>query len=103
MLMIEPPPKKTHFTFFTPSYHRQLYPNNELEEIDPSSWKAQLATYSYPHKEEEIDHIFPWRFDHEKFILYAEFERLFRLRHSFRDAPILYQRAQKPLLLTWKS
>ena len=63
--MIKPPPEKVQFTFFRESYHRQFYPDDEPEEPEPSSWKAQIAEYSHHHEEEEINHVFAWRFDHE--------------------------------------
>ena len=66
--MIEPPQEKVQFIFFTLSFHHRFYPDDEPGELDPSSWKPWLAEFSHPHEEEEIDHIFPWRFNHEKFI-----------------------------------
>ena len=45
--MIKPPLEKTHFNFFTSSYHCQFYPNDDPEEVDPLSWKAQLAEHSH--------------------------------------------------------
>ena len=61
MLMVEPPLKKIPYTFFTSSYHYQFFPNDEPDEIDeveendPSLWRAQLAVYTHPCEEEEID------------------------------------------------
>ena len=42
MLMIEPPPEKTHFTFFFPSFHHQFYPDEEPKEPDSSSWQVRV-------------------------------------------------------------
>lgn len=39
MLMIEPALAKTQYTFFTPSFHRQFYVDDEPEETSSSSWK----------------------------------------------------------------
>ena len=78
MLMVGPPSKKISYTFFTPSFHYQFFPDDkpekvgEVKEIDPSSWKAHLAVFTHPHKEKEIDHIFPWRYNHEKSIMSPE-------------------------------
>ena len=65
MPMIKPPLENVQFTFFSESYHRWFYPDDKPKELDPSLWKAQIAEYSHPCKEEEIDHVFTWRFDHE--------------------------------------
>ena len=58
MLLIEPPQEKVQFTFFNHSYHHQFYLDDEPEEPNPLSRKAQVAKYSHPREEEEIDHFF---------------------------------------------
>ena len=58
MLMVEPLPKKIPYTFFTPSFHYQFYLDDEpkevgeVEEINPSSWRAHLTVFTHPRKEE---------------------------------------------------
>ena len=108
MLMVKPPPKKIPYSFFTPSFHYQFYPNDELEEvseveeIDSSSWRARLAMLTHPHEEEEIDYIFPWRYDHGKSTMSPEIIQRFRSKHVFWDAPSSYIMDKQPLRLTWK-
>ena len=60
----------------------------EVGEVDSSSWKAHLAVFTHPHEEEEVDYIFPWRFDHEKSIMSPEVMRRLRSKHVFQDALI---------------
>ena len=108
MMMVEPSLKKVPYTFFAPSFHYQFYLDDEpkefgeVEEIDPSSWRGRLAVFTHPHEEKEIDHIFPWRYDHEKSTMSLGMMRSFRSKHVFRDAPILYIKEKHPLRLTWK-
>ena len=72
MLMVEPPPKKIPYTFFTPSFHYHFYPHGESEEADeleeagPSSWRIHLVVFTYPHEGKVIDYFSPWRYDNEK-------------------------------------
>ena len=97
MLMVEPLSKKVSYTFFTPSFYYQFYLDDEpeevgdVEEFDPLSWIAHFVVFTHPHEEEEIDHIFPWRYDHEKSTISPEMMRRFRSKHVFWDAPISYR------------
>lgn len=108
MLMIEPTLKKVPYMFFTPSFHYQQFPEEdppevvEIEGNASSSWKDRLAIFSYPREEEEIDHFFSWRYNHERTVISPESMKQIRSKHVFRDAPISYRRDKSLLRLTWK-
>lgn len=102
MLMIEPAPPKTQFTFFTPSFHRRFYVDDEPEETSPSSWKSRLASWTHPREEEEIDYIYSWRYNFEKSILSDVDYRRFRSKHAFREVLVRYRWSDPPLAITWK-
>ena len=106
MLMVEPAPKKIPLTFFIPSFHYQQYSDkepmetSEVEEAGSSSWKALLAVFTHPREGEEVDYIFPWRFDHERSVMSLEMKRKLQSKHVFQHTPISYQMSKQPLSLT---
>ena len=94
MLMVEPVPKKTPYTFLTLYFHYQHFPDEEhmeageAEEVGSPSWKAHMAMFTHPCEEEELDYIFTWRFDHEKSVMSPEVIQRLRSKHVFQDALI---------------
>ena len=108
MMMIEPAPKKIPYTFFVPSFHYQRFPEEDPPEVDEnegsvsSSWRDRLSAFVHPREEEEVDHVFKWRYVHERTIISPELMSRLRSIHVFRDAPISYKREKNLLRLTWK-
>ena len=108
MMMIEPAPKKIPYTFFAPSFHYQQFPDvdpPEMDEIEGSAslnWRDRLTVFVHPREEEEVDHIFKWRYNHERSVMSPELMSQLRSMHVFRDAPISYRREKSLLRLTWK-
>ena len=101
MLMVELEPKKCPYTFFTMSFHYQHFLDEEPMEAGKVE-EARLAVFTHPRKEEEVDYIFPWIFDHEKSVMSPRVMRRLRSKHVFWDALILHRRDKQLLRLTWK-
>ena len=93
-MMIKPAPKKIPYTFFAPSFHYQQFPDVDLLEMDEIegsaslNWRDRLTIFVHPREEEEVDHIFKWRYNHERSVMSPELMSQLRSMHVFRDAPI---------------